>query len=58
MESVSIAVGSAPIHKIGTKNTVSKDIDIKVLSDLGIDILIILPNFIIKYTLTIIEGKK
>jgi hypothetical protein len=58
MELVCIAATSVLIHKFGIKFTASKDIDIKVLLDLGIEIPIILPYFIKKYTLTIIEGKK
>jgi hypothetical protein len=45
-ELLRIVVGSAPIYKVGPKTTISKDIDIKVLLDLGIEIPIMLPYFI------------
>jgi hypothetical protein len=54
-ELVNIAVTSVPIDKVITKNTVSKYIDIKILLDSVAEVVIILPYFIKKYNLTIIE---
>jgi hypothetical protein len=56
-ESVSTAVASVPIYKVMIKNTISKDIEIKVLLDLDVKVPIILSYFIKKYNLTIIERK-
>jgi hypothetical protein len=48
MESISIAVASTTIYKVVTKSTISKDLEIKVLSDPGMEVPIISPYFMKK----------